>query len=108
MNPAFLQTVLSGVLVALFSAMIVFIITTAVNRDVQKKILKSKVDEAIDVHNKINHQKSIFAVVKEHEEECDARNELTEVKTCVNTLQTGVLFLVKEAGGNPRDLGLIK
>lgn len=102
-----IQTVVTGVLVAIIASLLTFFVTTLSNKEWLHKIVSSKIDKQIEIHNKIAHVQNVYDVIKEHEGSCEAFTDIREVKEKMIALQVGVIFLVKEAGGNPKDLGLI-
>jgi len=94
MNPIMVG-VLVGCLVAIFSSSLTFAITVMS----KNKAVKNEVVLGIKTHRDIDHQKSITKEIKIHEKECKVREDYFVIKTAL-------VFLVKEAGGNPNEMGL--
>lgn len=101
-----LSSILSGMIVAVISVLLTNTIMISLNRRVQDKYLLEKVTGALDIHNKIEHKESMYTIIRNHIDECEARKNMPEIKDTVLILKVAMTFLVKQAGGNPEDLGL--
>ena len=104
----FLQVVISGMIVAVFSVLITYIITVTTGKTKMHTEMESKILTGIGIHNNIFHQKTIDEKIKEHEDECFPRKNFSVVRDDLNILRIAMSFLVEEAGGDPRKIGLIK
>ena len=96
-NNQFIITALSGALVAVLSVALTFLFTMFLS----SKNVVQKVEAGVKTHKAIDHQKNIESEIDEHEEGCKARQDYFETKTAL-------VFLVKEAGGNPQQMGLTR
>jgi hypothetical protein len=84
------ETVSIGTLAATFSSLITFLIKT-----IGENKRMAEVKEEI--------RKSI----QEHEDTCPAVVELQSIRREMETVRTALVFLVKNGGGDPRELGLV-
>lgn len=90
-------TIITGVICAIFSAMLTFIITNYVSGNVYRDMIYS----ALLNHEKQMHQETIRSLLKEHENNCNARKDLSSIKNAL------VFLVAKQPNGNPKELGLM-
>jgi hypothetical protein len=104
----FLVVILASVLSAVFGALLGFFITNVANR----KQFEMTTKGAMKVHEDVYHQDKIWAVVEkvvaEHKIACDAPKIIVDMQGDVQNLRLAVAWLVKQAGGNPTEFGLVK
>lgn len=94
--------IITGISVAVFSSLLTFFVTS-ISKDT---LVKSKINNAVQIHKQIDHQKSIFDVVEHHENTCTPRSDLPDIKKTLLKLEIAVAFLIKQAGGDPKDYKL--
>lgn len=90
-------TIITGVICAIFSAMLTFIITNYVSGNVYRDMIYS----ALLNHEKQMHQETVRSLLKEHENNCNARKDLSSIKNAL------VFLVAKQPNGNPKELGLM-
>jgi len=120
------EKIIVGLLISIVSALFVFTFITNRSRVQIIKDANGIVNEAIKTHLSIEHQLTMHAIVKEHVDSCQAPTNFIEVQTkleqhiqaCpapkniqelqnqLNIIKISLVFLVRNAGGNPDDLGL--
>ena len=81
---------------AVIGALISFFVTTLS----QRKMFTDISQTMIDVHVRIAHQHDMEDLIKQHEKGCNASKDITK-------LQKGLIFLVGQLGGDPKDIGLL-
>jgi hypothetical protein len=52
-------------------------------------------------HEKQMHQETVRSLLKEHENNCNARKDLSSIKNAL------VFLVAKQPNGNPKELGLM-
>lgn len=102
----FYSTVFAGCIAVVFSVLFTFFVTTVSNKEKMDGIINTKISKNIDMHNAINHQVPVPELIDNHENDCPARNEIAEVKESITIMRIALIFLVRKAGGEPKDLGL--
>ena len=95
MNTALVTQIVLIFVSVIFGGLFTFFITTLT----QRKVFKSIAEELTIYHEKIYHKHSMEQLIKEHTKDCTAVRDVSKLKT-------GMIWLVSQAGGNPRDLGL--
>lgn len=104
----FYSTVFAGCLCTIISALVVFFVVTVSNKEKMNDMIVDKMIENTRVHNAIKHQYPVTQLIDEHKKDCVANSEIIEVKESIIVMRTALIFLVRKAGGEPKDLGLIK
>lgn len=98
------EKVLLLVITAIISALITYFITSLAGNSSSKKQIK----EAIENHEKLWHQDSMYKYVdiqlKEHVSSCGIEG----VKDELSAMRSALIFLVLKQGGNPKDFNLLK
>lgn len=105
---SFYSTVFAGCLCTIISALVVFFIVTVGNKEKMHDIVIDKITENTRVHNAIKHQYPVIQLIDEHKKDCIANSEIIEVKESIIVMRTALIFLVRKAGGEPKDIGLTK
>jgi len=90
-------TIITGVVCAIFSAMLTFIVTNYISGNVYRDMVYS----ALLNHEKQMHQETVRSLLKEHENNCNARKDLSSIKNAL------VFLVAKQPNGNPKELGLM-
>lgn len=90
-------TIITGVICAIFSAMLTFIVTNYISGNVYRDMIYS----ALLNHEKQMHQETVRSLLKEHESNCNARKDLSSIKNAL------VFLVAKQPNGNPKELGLM-
>ena len=98
----FYGVIVSGSVVAVLSVSMTFFFTTLS----KNKTIANEVQAGVKTHKAIDHQKDIDTEVEKHEAECLARKDYFSVQKQMIHVKTALRFLVKEAKGNPEELGL--
>lgn len=94
--------IVSGSVVAILSVSLTFFFTV-LSKD---KTIKTEVLAGVKTHKDIDHQKNIDTEIKKHEGECLARQDYFSVQKEIIHVKTALCFLVKQAKGDPDQLGL--
>jgi hypothetical protein len=94
--------IISGSVVAILSVSMTFFLTTLS----KNKTIANEVRAGVKTHKAIDHQKNIDTEIEKHEGDCLARKDYFTVQKQMIHVKTALCFLVKEAKGNPEELGL--
>lgn len=94
MSPILIQ-IMVGAFSASIGALITFFVVTATTKNMQKVIA----NEIVTTHEKIHHQIKIQDILDAHEKNCPARKDY-------KAMRDGIVFLVLQANGNIKELGL--
>jgi len=121
-----IEKITVGILISAVSGLFVYAFITNRSRLDIIKDAGVLVTEAVKTHLSIEHKLPMFSIIEKHVEECDASERIIEinqkfdnhVRTCsapqnvqelqnqLNIIKVSLIFLVRNAGGNPDDLGL--
>ena len=105
-----MDTIVSQVVIVLISVIFGGLFTYFIASLTQRKVFKSIAQELTTYHERIYHKRSVesqlkeqetklLLSLKEHAEKCVAAKEMEKLKV-------GVIWLVVQAGGSPKDIGI--
>jgi len=99
-------SILAGAIITLISILVTFFITTISNKDIFSKKIIESIRESMSLHLLISHKDSAVDLIKEHAKECEACQDIRNIKEDLLILKMGLKYLVENSGGNPKDIGL--
>jgi predicted nucleic-acid-binding protein len=90
-----IQTIMTGGLLTLLTALLTYFVTSVVQRDTYIKVAR----ELVNQHEKLWHQEVVRDVVNDHAKNCEAAIDL-------KTIRKVVMAMYAKQGGNIAELDL--